>query len=473
MNNITTGAISFIRFRMALIAVLGAPAAVYSAPWDFGVNIDLGAIYTDNIFLDQAGQEEGDLVYTIAPEFYLTSDGDRIDADFRYRPEAYFYQSNTDANAVFHVLDATMTGALVREKFFLFLSASNFQSIVTPEGQFPTNNVPISNNRVDSRILEVRPYWEQRLGSMDLLLELAYIDIRFDDPQFQNNTIRRGLFELNSIDRQQGFAWSTGYRNVISDYEDSAPWEFQRAELDIGYWITGNARVFVVGGAESDIDNLLESNLDAEFWEVGMQYRPSDRFNLEFAAGDRSYGRSFRANFEYRLRRGDTSLDYSETPATGAQLPLGYRPVEDTDNLGNILDEPGRSDRFVRKRLNWTTDIELLRSALTVRVFGERREQRVSADGMPLDEEQFAGVAIRWGWNMGVNTAVGIGVDVSRRDDSVREDDLRRLQIDLTYRLSERLSLLGVIMRSSQEGRESSEFDYVENQFRLLLRTEL
>ncbi len=156
-------------FLFPLAAVFCVPVTAHSAPWDFGVNIDLGVIYTDNIFLEQDGLEESDIVYTIIPEFYLTTDGDRIDADIRYRPEAYFYRSNSDADSVFHVVDATMTSALVREKLFLLLSASNFQSIITPTGRFPTSNIPISGNRVDARILEARPYWQQRIGSMDVL----------------------------------------------------------------------------------------------------------------------------------------------------------------------------------------------------------------------------------------------------------------------------------------------------------------
>ena len=133
------------------VAVFCLPVVAHSAPWDFGVNIDLGAIYTDNVFLAQDGLEESEIVYTIAPEFYLTSYGDRIEANIRYRPEAYFYRSNSDADTVFHVVDAAMTSALVREKLFLFLSASNYQSIITPVGRFPSSNIPIGHSGISPR----------------------------------------------------------------------------------------------------------------------------------------------------------------------------------------------------------------------------------------------------------------------------------------------------------------------------------
>jgi len=460
-------------FLLARVALFCVPAVAHSAPWEFGVDIDLGVIYTDNIFLDQDGLEESEIVYTIVPEFYLTSDGDRIDADIRYRPEAYFYQTYSDADTVFHVVDATMTSALVREKLFLFLSASNFQSIIVPEMELPTGNVPITSNRVDARILEARPYWQQRIGSADFLLEADYTDIRYDDDLFQNSTIKRGKFELDNIERQQGLAWGVSYDHALVEYESSLPWEYQRAALEIGYWINVNFRIFTVGGAETDLEKVLEPNLDAEFWEAGFQYTPSQRLNLEAAWGDRYHGSSFRLNFDYTLRRGLMALSYYEEPTTRAQLPPGQRPINDKDNLDGILDRPGRSDQFLRRRLDLVTIIKLVKSELSLRVFGERREQRTSADGMPLADEDYVGAALRWRWNLGVKTALGLGGDISRlSSDATRGDDLLRYFADLTYRFSERISLRGEIIHSSQQGRELSDFAYDENQFRLLLHTE-
>ena len=172
------------------MAIGFAPVAANSAPWDFGVNVDLGVIHSDNIFLAADGLEESETVYTIAPEFFLTTDSERIDANIRYRPEAYFYNQYSDADSVYHVVDAIMTNALVRDRLFLYLSASNFQSINFPEFEFPTSNVPISNNRIDSTTFEARPYWKQSFANADLLLELAYIDATYDDDLIQSNNAR-------------------------------------------------------------------------------------------------------------------------------------------------------------------------------------------------------------------------------------------------------------------------------------------
>ena len=370
-----------IRSRVTVVlqvcmAIGFAPVAATGAPWDFGVDIELGVIRSDNIFLAVDGMEESETIYTIAPEFFLTTDSDRIDANIRYRPEAYFYDQYSDADNIYHVVDATMTGALVRDRVFLYLGASNFQSIILPEFEFPTSNVPISNNRIDSRTLEARPYWQQSLGNADLMLELSYIDVKYDDELIQSNNARTAKFSLDNIASQQGLAWGLNYEYRRMEYDMSVPWEFQRAALDLGFWVSGNARLFVVGGAETAIDNIFEANMDSELWEAGLQYKPNSRLNIEAAAGDRSYGTSFRLDLSYTLRRGETSLTYNEGPGTRGQLSVGRRPIEDTDNIDNILDRPGRSDRFLTRRGEWQTNINLSKSQFTLRVFAESREQR-------------------------------------------------------------------------------------------------
>ena len=211
---------------------------------------------------------------------------------------------------------------------------------------------------------------------MDVLLELDYTDVRYDNELIQNNTIKRGKFTLDNIERQQAFAWGMSYEQIRVEYERSNPFDYQRAALDIGSWINGSIRAFVVVGAESDVTKILDPNLDESFWEAGFQYTPNQRLNFEAAWGDRFYGSSFRLDTEYRLKRGSMSLSYNEGPAAQGMVSGQQRPINDTDNLDGILFRPGRSDFFLSRRLDWSINIELAKSELNFRAFGERREQR-------------------------------------------------------------------------------------------------
>ena len=452
-----------------VLILLVMPVVSIAAPWEYGVNVDVGVIYTDNVFLANDGLEESETVFTIAPEFFLTKASDRLNANLRYRPEAYFYSEYDDANDVFHVLDAGLTAALVKERLFLFLSAVNYQSIITPEGHLPTSNLPISANRVDSSVIEARPYWQQRIGQATLLLEVGYTRLEYDDDLLQSSNERYGRFRLNNHERRQGIAWGLEYRDRRVEYDISSPWEFQRAALDLGFWINGTARIFAVGGVETSFDNYDEPNMDADFWEAGIQYTPNQRMNLELATGERSYGTSYRGDFSYTLRRGTISATYDEGPSVRSELAFEYRPIEDTDDLDNILDEPGATDRFLRRRGEIRASIELSKSDLTLRIFSEKREQRTTEDGIPLNDEDYAGAAIRWSWNVGTKTTLGLGADISQRNQETRRDEFLRWQIDVAYNFSQKTSVRLEAVQSRQDDKNSGTFDYTENQLRFLL----
>lgn len=459
-----------VRLSMLLVGLFSAAAS--AEPWDYGVIVELGAIRTDNVFLARDGLEESETVFTVVPEFFLATDGDRLEVDMRYRPEAYFYSDFSDSDDVYHSLDAAATITLVKERLFLYASAVNYQSIISPDGVFPTTNLPISENRVDSRTLEARPYWQQQLGVADLLIEVGYRDVDYDDTSLQYNNEKYGSFSLGTIDRQDGFAWAVDYNYRRMEYEISMPWEYQRASLDLGIWIDGRTRVFAVGGAETAWDNLFDSSMDDEFWEAGVQYKPSPRLDLELAAGNRSYGNSFRGNFSYVLRRGDISLSYNEGPATRGELAFDRRPINQPDNLDNILDRPGTDDRFIQRRVELASNIKLSKSDLNLRVFSEQRDRRTTADGSPLEDEEYSGLALQWSWDVGAKTTLGVLADVSQRDQEDVKEHLMRVRIDLGYEITPRLSAGLAVMNSEQDGRGSNSFDYTENQLILSLRTE-
>ena len=458
----------FALFPITVVLLLCSQAF---AEVEFGVDIDLGVIRSNNILLAPDGEEQSETVYTIAPQFYLTSDDDRFQANIRYLPQAFIYSEFEDADEVFHTLDASLTTVLVRDKFFLALDATNFQSVVTPDARVPSSNLPISGNRTDARVLRARPYWQQRLGQADLLIEAAYTDFEYDDSQYQSSNARDGYLQLGNIQRQQGFAWQIDYRYRRTEYEISAPWEFQRAALNLGAWINGSTRLFVAGGAETSFDDVLSSNMDADFWEAGFQYAPNQRLNLEVAAGDRSYGTSFRGNFSYQLKRGEFALTYNEGPANRSELLTDRGPITSSDNLDGLLDRAGESDRFVRKRGEFRANAELSKSDLTVRIFSETRELRSTAEGDILGDEELSGAAVSWSWRFGNKTTLGVGADFARRNQSGFDDELRRAEINFNYQLTQKLGLRLEAARFDQKGKESSDLDYAENQYRLFLRT--
>ena len=447
--------------------------------WDFETLVELGIVYTDNLFLADEGLEEDDYAYRIAPTFTFTKDSETLEADIRYRPEALFFNETSDADDVFHSLDANMTATLARDALFVYASAANYQSIVTPAVQIPTTVVPVTANRVDSQIFEVQPYWEQNLGIADVYLEGRYVATRYDDidsefPDFAtDNDLTGGRFTLNNFEQGEGIAWGVEYWRWRLEYDESIPWEFQQATANLGYWISSGVRIFAAGGVETPFDALFDSSMDEDLWEVGLQVAPSQRMNLEIAVGERSYGDTYRAEFSYQLRRGLTTLTYSEGPSTQGEYPTDRRPISGPDNLDQLLDRPFATDRFVRRRGEWDTEMEFAKSSLTLRVFSEVREQRTTAIGNPLEDEELRGAAFRFAWNFGDNAALGILADITRRESDLFDDELTRYSIDYTYQFTQRLGIVFLVQQSVEKGLDSTTESYTENQARVTLTARL
>ncbi len=445
---------------------LSSPAI---AATEFGMNLEMGVIRSDNIFLAADDAKQSETVFTLAPEFYLASDDRRWSADIHYQPQAVFYDEFDDGDEVFQRLDASVTTVLLSDRFFLNLNAINFQTVTDPDARIPGGNLSLTSNRTDSRVLQASPYWQQRVGPADLLIRGTYTDFEYDDDRFQSSNTREGYFRLGNIERQQGLAWQLDYTYRRTEYEISTPWEFQRAALNLGTWVNARTRLFVVGGAETAFDNLYEANMDADFWEVGFQYAPNQRLNLEMAAGDRSYGNSFRGELTYELKRGRLSASYDEVPTNRSDLLMGRRPLEPFGDLDGALDRPGASDRFVRKHGQFSVNVDLARSDLTLRVFSDVREERTTADGIVLDDEKLVGFGAKWSWQFGRKTTLGLSGDVSDRDYSGFDDEFRRARIDVEYQLSARLSLSVEFARFEQDGDQTAARDYTENQYRFFL----
>jgi len=458
-----------------LVAVQSGRNAV-AAPWEFEGSVDAGVIFTDNLTLDIDGLEDEEVVYTITPTLRLFTDSDRIEADLRYRPEAYFFDDRSEFDEIFHSVDMTATGTLVRDALFIFASAANFQSIVSADLPIPTSNVPVNGNRLDAKIISVRPYWQQNLGFGEILMEVAQIDTDFAEydlsfvGQSQDNVERFGRFRLSNIPDQRGMTWGLNYEHRRVEYKASVPWDYQRAAVDLGYWVTATTRLFVTGGAETDFESFFDSGLNSDLWEVGLQYAPSPRLNFEAAVGERSYGTSYRGDFTYDLRRGQMSITYSEVPTTVAEQLREQNPIRDTDNLETFLGATDGNDRFILKRGEWANTIELAKSDFSLRAFFELRDQRIDPNGMQLDDESLLGVAVRWNWRVGARSRIGLYGDYSDRTTEVTDSELSRFAADYEYNFTPRLSIVAFVQRSDERALDDASLDYTENQYRLILR---
>ncbi len=450
------------------------------AQWEVDIEADLGVAYTDNLRLvtdDDLAEEE--TVFVVSPSFLFAHDSERLDADIRYSPEAFYYDEADENDQVFHAVDTNITTTLVRDALFLNLTGSRFQTNGAQVLNFPTSNLPVAGNRVDSTNYSIRPTWAQNLGFAEILAEVAYQETKFSEAEdqanvfLQDNDQRSARFSLSNRTRGEGFVWGLGYDYRRVEFEQAVPFENQSAFGEIGYWINAGTRIFALGGRETPFDSFFEPSLEADFWEAGFQYTPNQRLDLELAAGRRSFGDTGRARFSYQLRRGLTELSYTQNVVTQGELFAGRRPLNRTDNLGDILDRPGRADRFLQKLLNWQTTIQLAKSEFSLRLFSEERERRTTDGGNPLPNEAAFGGAVRWSWRFGPASTLGLAADLANREFDGADTELRRYSIDYALQLSQRLALVFLVQRTEESGEAGFARNYEENQARMNFRVTL
>lgn len=442
------------------------------------IDIEVGAIYSSNVTLTSSDRDIDDTVYRIAPRFSLGKESGRFSGLLNYMPEALFYENFGSANEVYHVLDAQAQFNAMDNRFKIDIGGQRFQVIDGADSAFPSNNFAISERRTDATVWTVTPAWQEAFGDVRMSASSTFRKSNFDDPPSLNRRDSIDSEEISSSLRfdnhaiKQGVTWAAAYNHKRFNFEgDVLPWEYQQAFIELGYRLSDKLRIFGAGGRETPFNAFLDPQMKDDFWEAGLDFTPNQRLSLQVAAGERSYGSSYRGRVTYQMRRGMTEFEYTEAPATQNEILANRQPFEQTDNLDDFLTRLGEDQQFVRKRAEWRTVVDLPKSTITLRLFDEQRDDAFSFEGAIRPEESYRGAAARFDWNLSNRMILALAYDRAERQGGLSEEDFARHSVEGTYQLSRRLSLVARFQRSTEDGlQEGNGGGYSENQFQLFAR---
>jgi hypothetical protein len=438
---------------------------------EFSGNIRAGVAQSDNIFLAPSPNEVEETTYIISPQLNLDYSNQRIESLIRYQYD-WFRYSDLDSKNEYHRYDARLDSTLVEEALYLSLGASRSQSIIDPDAVIPTGGLPISNNLADRDEYYANPRLEKTLGrSVTVLLDYRYSDIRYDDTetddpgQIQDNTNQSAEFKLENYARGQGLTWAAAYEWRETEYDLSLPWEYRRASAELGFWASGSTRVFASGGKESAWDDPIDRSLRDEFWEAGFAYRSGDRVSAEFAAGERSFGSSWRGRLDWSFQRGSLAFSYAETPTTTGLNSFSRGNLIDPEEPNDYLAFPGSSERYISERGQASLSLEFRRTTLSFVAYDELRTGRYTDDGEPLEDESQRGFSTSVDWRPGARTEVSASAAVNARESgSGNETDFVTGNVSASYRLGSSVGLTLAYQYAKQEPKAgSSGRDYVSN----------
>lgn len=465
------------RRELLLIAGLGVLVnKAFAAESEFSGQLRVGEIYTSNVRLAPPDEAQHDNVLEVSPSFVYSRSSPRLDLDLEYDAQAYVYNENPDGDGVYHQLYTQALVTLAPERFYLDTLLTNDQTIVDPTAILPLGNIGIIDNRVDLATATIAPFIALSPGRADGVVRYDYSRLDYDDPEFQD--VNYDVFEF-SLGRDEfgGATWLIDYAYERADYDEfNAPILFQHFEVQGGYWLAPSLRVFTTQGVEDDFHFPTEGDLDLRYWDVGFTWEPGSRTHLEFAAGERNFGRS--ASFEWttQLRRGVVGVSYTETPTTQSRVRLanlrqsGAADITEYLSISSALDRAGDSSVYVAKILQGNMGLAMNRSFFDVRVYREEHSDRVEPFQAPAvtdDPEELQGFEVGWSWTFRPSARLFMGVtSIDRILLNEPEDDLISFDIGVDFSLGARMYLTFQAARVEREA-TGDDGDYEENQLRI------
>lgn len=441
------------------------PVVSFGADLSGGVGV--GVSFTDNIFLDSSPNEVDDYVYQASPWFTLDHESPRFDATADYTVDWYRYD-DLGVSGNYHRGAVAFTGKAWNEELRAEVGARRSQTLSNPDDVIPTGTLPLSGNVLDRDEIWINPRLKRLLSkSVGVDASYRYSEIEYDDAFVQDNTNQNASLSLDNYVGGRGLTWAIRYEWRRTEYDVSAPWEYQQASGELGVWMNASTRIFATAGKESPWDKPFDPAMEDPFWEAGVAYSRSDNVSAQFAAGERSFGPSWRANIDYAFKRGSTKLSYSESPSTtGFTEGRGTPDILDPIDFDDFLGRPGRAERFIRKRLDWSLDFDLRRTGFSLTVFDEDRLDRVNAIGTPLEDQAEIGVSANLSWQAGVRTEfVASGSVVDQDTGTGNKSKIKEVRLNVKYRLGSRSDISFGYSYAEQDprGEESLSRDYVSN----------
>jgi uncharacterized protein (PEP-CTERM system associated) len=438
---------------------------------EFEGGIRAGVRNTDNVFLVASPDEMDDTIYQVSPYLNLTYENQRVNASVSYQFDWYDYSDLGESNE-FHRYDATFSGDLVQDTLYLDLGASRSQSAVNPDSLIPPGSLPGFGNVGDRDTYSYSPRFEKTFGrAVTVNANYRYEDVSYDESDFedvgdiQDNVNESARFEIQNYKRQEGLTWAARYEWDETEYDRSLPWEYKKASAELGFWTNSNTRIFASGGQESAWDDPVDRSLQDGFWEAGFAYNNGDKLNAEFAAGERSFGSSWRGRLDFAFRRGELSVDYAETPTTTGRDQYARGNLVNPEEPNDFLARPGTSERYILKRGQASVNFEFRRTALGFTVFDEERTGRFRDDGTPLGDESQNGVSMTFSWRLGAKTELSASGSINSREfEDMGSSDWMTANLSASYQLGPSLGLSLAYDYSEQDPETGSTGrDYVSN----------
>ena len=472
--------------------------------WGFQPRLTLSGVYTDNVDLTPAGQEDSDFILVATPGFSLQRETSRLKLDADYRLQTLTFAESSSSNRVNHELKGSMNAELQQD--FLFLDASALMTQVVVDARAPrsVDNITGNLNRADAQAYRISPYIHRDLsGLATVLLRYGFERVDTDGAV--------GTSESNYVDasltsgrRFTFLDWNLNYFKRQDDRSSTYDIDQERISAALSYRVHPTLSLLVEGGREDNDFESTEVAQNGSYWGAGATWAPNRYLSISALEGDRykrgsvsltpsqrsslvvgyqerdvgfNPGSTWNGSLQHRTRRSVWQLNYLEDTQTSQRLlvtgPTFIVLNPDGTVAGVVIPDDSLSltdELFERKRAQASVSYQTGKSTLAFAAFREQRE--MLRLGAPDDQNVRGGLA-EWQWQFTGHTRANIRGSWERIDfiDDEREDDYWYVDTMLTRNLS-RQATASLGYRHVRNDSSQANAEYTENRILATLNIE-
>gem|GEM_PF-7027901 len=397
------------------------------------LSLSLQQAFLENDF---AASKESGQATTVSPGFTLSKPEGKLQFDINYRLDAIFYQGLTDSDREDHNLNLSSRLIHSPSTWYSELNSGISRINVNPDGIQSVNPLLDTPNSRDLQSLDFTTYYNSRL-SRDIQLAM---DLGVNRTDFERAAPTDGAEVGISVSKNLGWRtldWSASVRSQENKVS-ATRLRIDDLGLTVGY---GWSRVLRTFGEFSRTETSA-LNTESDSALLGLEFRPSTRFLLKIAVGERDNGDSYALDIQHSQRHVNFFVGYDEQLLTPRAQTLA-----DLNNL-DIFQASFQDlsiSPVLQKRADLGVTVQGKRSVLSITGFDSTREQSGAVN--TRNHQQGGNVSFSRQLSARSSVDISLGRQKTRQTENNQLDDV---SLSWNKQMSKSVNLQAQLRQSEQ-----------------------
>ncbi|CAE6513035.1 MAG TPA: TIGR03016 family PEP-CTERM system-associated outer membrane protein [Nitrosomonas nitrosa] len=347
---------------------------VAAGDWRVEPRLNIIESYTDRLRLREGGSE---FITQINPGVQVIGEGRRFNTNLNYMMNNLIYANNSEFSRIRHLLNANATAELIEDRFFV-----DGRALISQQNAFlfepqAVDNVNPINRRSISRY-SISPYFRHRFKDLaSAELRYVYGEVHASGRGFFDNTSDSAIASVNSGSAFRTLGWGLNYSHTQIHRDQLRTIQLERSTGLLRYRLTPQFDLIATGGYERNSFISIRGKSSSPTWTAGFSWVPTERTEIDFAAGQRFFGDTYLASFNHRTRRTTWSLRYNEDITTFGQQALFGSSLATAASLSQLLSGMQNSDAILNQGIPFAFSDP--NNFLTNRLFLQKRLEGILA----------------------------------------------------------------------------------------------